>query len=76
MGLALTIRNAMLELAPEYFKYTQSTYNKATSLVKIVGFFSGMSTPIGARLTYSLYARPKERDKEEHGLASHGELVP
>jgi 1-phosphatidylinositol-3-phosphate 5-kinase len=34
----------MLELAPEYFKFTQSTYNKATSLVKIVGFFSGMFT--------------------------------
>jgi hypothetical protein len=33
----------MLELAPEYFKFTQSTYNKATSLVKIVGFFSGTS---------------------------------
>jgi hypothetical protein len=32
----------MLELGPEYFRFTQSTYNKATSLVKIVGFFSGM----------------------------------
>jgi len=39
--MGLTIRNAMLDLAPEYFKFTQSTYNKATSLVKIVGFFSG-----------------------------------
>jgi len=37
----------MLELAPEYFKFTQSTYNKATSLVKIVGFFSGRSTMSG-----------------------------
>lgn len=35
--------NAMLELAPEYFRYMQSTHNKATSLVKIAGFFSGES---------------------------------
>lgn len=33
----------MLELAPEYFRYMQSTHNKATSLVKIAGFFSGTS---------------------------------
>jgi hypothetical protein len=41
--VGLTFRNAMLDLAPEYFKFTQSTYNKATSLVKIVGFFSVMT---------------------------------
>jgi 1-phosphatidylinositol-3-phosphate 5-kinase len=41
--VGLTSRNAMLDLAPEYFKFTQSTYNKATSLVKIVGFFSVMT---------------------------------
>jgi hypothetical protein len=27
-------------------------------------------------LTRSLHARPKERDKEEHGLARHGEPIP
>jgi 1-phosphatidylinositol-3-phosphate 5-kinase len=39
--------NAMLELAPEYFRYMQSTHNKATSLVKIAGFFSGMPYSAG-----------------------------
>ena len=68
----------MLELAPEYFKFTQLTYNKATSLVKIVGFFSGKSAAFGHRGisdVSSLYTRPKEWDQKEYGLASHGEPI-
>lgn len=34
----------MLELAPQYFEYMQTTFNKATSLIKIVGFYSGRFT--------------------------------
>lgn len=35
----------MLELSPAYFEYMQSTFNKATSLIKIVGFYSGKLSP-------------------------------
>ena len=42
-GQADTRSNAMLELSPQYFEYMQSTFNKATSLIKIVGFYSGES---------------------------------
>lgn len=42
----------MLELSPAYFEYMQSTFNKATSLIKIVGFYSG--TPFFISTLYSL----------------------
>jgi hypothetical protein len=51
----------MLELAPEYFKFTQSTYNKATSLVKIVGFFSGESRSCDFDIADTQSSRTTER---------------
>lgn len=34
---------ALLEIAPAYFEHMANTHNKATSLAKIVGFYSGES---------------------------------
>jgi len=33
--------HALLEIAPAYFEHLAGTHNKATSLAKIVGFYSG-----------------------------------
>ena len=35
------LRHALLEIAPAYFEHLAGTHNKATSLAKIVGFYSG-----------------------------------
>lgn len=44
----------MLELSPAYFEYMQSTFNKATSLIKIVGFYSGTSSTLSLTSQHSL----------------------
>ena len=38
-------RQALLEISPAYFEHLASTHNKATSLAKIVGFYTGMKSP-------------------------------
>lgn len=37
----LIYRHALLEIAPSYFEHLEKTHNRATSLAKIVGFYSG-----------------------------------
>lgn len=36
-----TYRHALLEIAPSYFDHLANSHNRATSLAKIVGFYSG-----------------------------------
>lgn len=36
-----TIRQALLDIAPSYLEHLANTHNKATSLAKIVGFYTG-----------------------------------
>jgi 1-phosphatidylinositol-3-phosphate 5-kinase len=40
-----TIRQALLDIAPSYLEHLANTHNRATSLAKIVGFYTGEAVP-------------------------------